>query len=617
MADSLYWSTSLALNFEGADGANSPASFVDVSPTPKTPTVTGAAQLDTGITPATGTGALLLSGGAASLTYTGGAPFDFGTGGAPALGDFCIEFWVRPASIGTAQYLVSYSNPTVPAGTDYAFGIYLSTAGKIATFVKNSAGTDFGAIIGSTTLVVSTWYHIAFVRNSGVCSLYVNGLAEGGTANALIAIATPASRIFQIGVVGGTSFATCSIDGVRVTKGNPRYTSNFSLALPTALFEAESPATATSILTAPMGVLQSTSGSGSNITGPMGSLVARTGANSNLSSPKPILRAVFGSTAGENAFTGSAPMGQLQSLSGATARMQSPSGVLVATVTVPISVRAELTGPAGSLVSSSTVGVLVQADLRLSSAGTLVATTGARAQMQGRMGALQAIATVGVLARFAGSVPMGELNAMMTAGVVVRAELLSPMLRPTDRMTALLVAPMGSLTAVARAVVAVVYEAYAVNLKPGSKMPNQVTRYTNYPFNQIVRFQNKYIGVADDGLYLLGGATDYDDTTPAGPAWAWHTAITDFNSPQKKNVREAVFSGRLGPKATASVSVREAADTTYAATIVRGTAAQNHRIKYGRGLSARYWSFGLADADGGECDVDRVEFDAAELGRKL
>ena len=212
---------------------------------------------------------------------------------------------------------------------------------------------------------------------------------------------------------------------------------------------------------------------------------------------------------------------------------------------------------------------------------------------------------------------MGELNAMMTAGVVVRAELLSPMIRPTARAAAQLVAPMGRLTAMATAVVAVVYEAYAVNLKPGPKMPNQVTRYTAYPFNQIVRFQGRYIGVADDGLYELGGDTDYDATTPAGPAWAWYTGETDFNSPQKKNVREAMFAGRLGPSATASVSVREAVAQTYDATIVRGSSAQNHRIKYGRGLSARYWSFGWSDPDGGTCEPDAIEFEAAELGRKL
>jgi hypothetical protein len=396
--------------------------------------------------------------------------------------------------------------------------------------------------------------------------------------------------------------------------------------------------TATANLTAPMGGnLRATTGSNVRLFAPMGAvsgvilirssafngaspmgvLESLTGARGVLTSPAGQMRSVSRDSTGERAFNGVSPMGQLVARTGAAARLTAPMGALVASITVPISVRAELTGPTGALLTSGTVSVSVTADLRLSSAGTVQAFSGGTVRLTGPMSALQAVATAGVLARFAATAPMGDLNALATAGIVVRAELLSPMLRPTDRMTALLVAPMGSLTAVARAVVAVVYEAYAVNLKPGSKMPNQVTRYTNYPFNQIVRFQNKYIGVADDGLYLLGGATDYDDTTPAGPAWAWHTAITDFNSPQKKNVREAVFSGRLGPKATASVSVREAADTTYAATIVRGTAAQNHRIKYGRGLSARYWSFGLADADGGECDVDRVEFDAAELGRKL
>ena len=461
---------------------------------------------------------------------------------------------------------------TVEAGETF-FGCSLfgpdTTDGRPWQVNEESDG-DSDAV---TTPAINTEYTGTYVIEDGAQTLTF----MGNTINSTVAFVNAGLGVNRISVKVGAGFKLMSI-----------------------LAEDNQAIPVTAELTSPKGVLKSFPGARATLTAPMGTL-----------------RSVSHDSTGERAFNGVSPMGQLVARTGATARMQAPMGVLVASVTVPISVRAELTGPSGSLVSSSTVGVMVRADLRLSRAGTLVATTGAQAKMTGPMGALQAIATAGVLVRFAGSVPMGELNAMIAAGVVVRAELLSPMIRPTARAAAQLVAPMGRLTAMATAVVAVVYEAYAVNLKPGPKMPNQVTRYTAYPFNQIVRFQGRYIGVADDGLYELGGDTDYDATTPAGPAWAWYTGETDFNSPQKKNVREAMFAGRLGPSATASVSVREAVAQTYDATIVRGSSAQNHRIKYGRGLSARYWSFGWSDPDGGTCEPDAIEFEAAELGRKL
>ena len=67
---------------------------------------------------------------------------------------------------------------------------------------------------------------------------------------------------------------------------------------------------------------------------------------------------------------------------------------------------------------------------------------------------------------------------------------------------------------------------------------------------------------------------------------------------------------------TASVSIGEAADETYAATIVRGSTAQAHRVKYGKGLKAEYWSFGFSGT-GPTCDVDSMEHEPVELTRRL
>ncbi len=603
-ADLYYWYTSLVLNFTGADNSTT---ITDESPTPKsTNTVAGNAKITSN--------ALALDGSGDYINYASNAAFDFG-----ASDDFAIEFdWTPTTASGADQVLLHYGATTFSANTDLAIYVIHGTtalSGKIRASIYN--GTTAYSVDSLAALVAGTKYRIAITRVSGTLRLFIQGVLQQ-SVSAAVAINTPSGRIFDFGrfVAADPRYASGSFDKVRITKGQGRYIVSYTPDTDD-LLDVPAPGTVDADLSAPMGTLVARSGAYTSLTAPAGTLASKTGMTVNLTAPQGVLRSVSHDSTGERAFVGSAPMGQLVARTGAIARLQAPMGTLVASVTVPISVRAELTAPSGSMVSSSTVSVMVNADLRLSRAGTLVATGGAQARMTGPMGTLQAVATVGALVRFAGSVPIGELTTMMTAGIVVRAELVAPMIRPAPRAAAQLVAPMGRLTAIASAVVEVTYEAYAVNLLPGEGMPHQVTRYTGFPFNQIVRFQGNYYGVADDGLYLLGGATDYHVSAPAKPAWSFRTGITDFGSRQVKVARETIVGGRLGPSVTASVSVGEAADQTYSAAIVAGFGAKNYRVKYGKGLNARYWSFGFADPAGSDVNIDTLEFDVRETSRKL
>ena len=340
----------------------------------------------------------------------------------------------------------------------------------------------------------------------------------------------------------------------------------------------------------------------------------RTGARISSSMPAPRVAAT--GRPSEESVTTAMPMAQVSARMGNNvgAAMPMPVAAAEVTTTIMVNVQASMPSPRSAAVITATA---------LANVTTSMPMVRSDVRMGNRVGAQMprvttlAIGKAGSMISVTTIMPMASVEAEITAEGVMRVACAMPMLQPGPWGRVTTVMPMARVSIIAQSVVEVTYEAYAVNLKPGSKMPNQVTRYTNYPFNQIVRFQGRYIGVADDGLYELGGDTDYDATTPAGPAWALYTGETDFNSPQKKNVREAMFAGRLGPSATASVSVREAVAQTYDATIVRGSSAQNHRIKYGRGLSARYWAFGWSDPAGGVCEPDAIEFEAAELGRKL
>lgn len=310
------------------------------------------------------------------------------------------------------------------------------------------------------------------------------------------------------------------------------------------------------------------------------------------------------------------PMAQVDMRSGArmAASMPMAQVQMDVTTTILIAVDAVMPMPTVSMRATKTESIGVAVTMPTP---TAAARLGSRIRASMPMAGVTFTGVSGSVIQLRATMPMPEVEATLTARAfgVIRAVM--PMLVPSPygRITAMM--PMPQVDMQGRTVVSVTYEAYAVNLKPGEKMPHQVTRYTDFPFNQIVRYQGRYIASADDGLYELGGDTDYDPVTPAGPAWSWKTGITDFRSSQIKQVREAIVGARLGPRVTASVSVGEAAERTYAGTIVRGQTAQSRRVKYGRGLDGRYWSFGLADAAGGACDIDTLEFDVTEQGRKI
>ena len=496
----------------------------------------------------------------------------------------------------------------------WALGINHNTAGKIHAFFYSGINqTPSGGLISTTVLTSGAWVHIAFVRASGVATLYINGIAEA-TAAAASSINTPASRVMEVGRLNGTNYAAGHMDGLRLTKGYARYTATFTPD--TALFEVSPTGTAEIDVSAPMPTVFVAGAGSIDFTMPMPTLEFTTAMRADLTAPMPTVDMTGRNTYGENAIDFTMPMPTVEMRLGVQASVSAPMPTVEFEVTTTIMVVIDVTAPMPSLAMSVTTTGLVsiQATAPMPSVDML---GGARLAATAPMPTVDIEGTTGSTLTIVASAPMAEVAMEMSSGGTMSfaVEVPMPVAGPWGRIVG--VAPMARVEIIASSVVVVTYEAYAVNLKPGPKMPNQVTRYTNYPFNQILRFQGRHIGVADDGLYELGGDTDYDATTPAGPAWAWYTGETDFNSPQKKNVREAMFAGRLGPSATASVSVREAVAQTYDATIVRGSSAQNHRIKYGRGLSARYWSFGWSDPDGGTCEPDAIEFEAAELGRKL
>lgn len=225
---------------------------------------------------------------------------------------------------------------------------------------------------------------------------------------------------------------------------------------------------------------------------------------------------------------------------------------------------------------------------------------------------LAASGTAGVAGAVTATLPLFVAVATGTIGNTASADITLPSLSMVTGVRAPISLPSLNLVAIGTATVAVSYEAYALNLKhTNDKTNDELTRYTNFPFDRIVRYKDSYYGMNATGLYLLEGTTDDGDPIP----WEVATHITDFGNPKIKTVQHAYFGGRLGPDATVTLSVGEQADNSYSYTTPRGQTVQNYRQVFGKGAKARYFSLGVSGED--EIELDSLELAVTELARRI
>lgn len=344
---------------------------------------------------------------------------------------------------------------------------------------------------------------------------------------------------------------------------------------------------------------------------PMAALRAAGGGAALLLAPSASIEAAGRDSTGDQSFTYTAPVPVLQAFGGAQARLVAPSPALSLTGTVSGQGRAALAPPAALIEADGRVSGTAGAALR-APASRLVGYGGAVCSITVAGATLQARGTSGAIGRAALTLPLFQLTASGSRQNHGRAELLAPAARLGAQAQAWLLAPAARLSAIGTAVVAVSYEAYSVNLSHGDpEAPHEVTHYTQFPFDRIVRYQSSYFGVAADGLYLLEGTTDDGDAI----GYAVKTCVDDFKASELKTIDAACFAGRLGAASTVTLLAGETGAATYDFTTPRGPAAQNHRQRFGKGVKSRYFALALAGDDSFE--LDAIELDVRKLKRRI
>jgi hypothetical protein len=200
------------------DGTNGSTTITDNSPSPKTVTAVGNAQIST-TAPKFGTGSIFLDGTGDWLTTPSNTGFAFGTA------DFTIEGWLKPAVV-TASDRIFFDTRVDPDDTGIVF--FIDPNGRLNSYQGGSLRANSGSLL----LTSNVWQHFAYVRAAGVLYVYIGG-SLGGSAALTTNLTSPGT--VRIGVREDDTLPYEGyIDDLRITKGVARYTANFTP--PTAAF---------------------------------------------------------------------------------------------------------------------------------------------------------------------------------------------------------------------------------------------------------------------------------------------------------------------------------------------------------------------------------------------
>ena len=127
-----------------------------------------------------------------------------------------------------------------------------------------------------------------------------------------------------------------------------------------------------------------------------------------------------------------------------------------------------------------------------------------------------------------------------------------------------------------------------------------VTEYTGYCFNSFCCFNGKYLGANSSGIFELSGDDDNGTDIDA----SIKTATADVGRGQPKKLRDAWLFARKGLM-TFTVIADEDNEFTYNADVENAN-IHEERVKVGRGIKGRGFSFVLANVDGSDFDIDSI-----------
>jgi hypothetical protein len=227
--DPQFGSVSLLLHGNGANGSTT---ITDNSPTPKTVTAIGNAQISTAESKFGGA-SIAFDGSEDYASVTSSSAFDLGISNEP----FTVEFWFyRNATGNHAFFAKGGGDSSWNTNTGYQYFAFIFDGVLYWMWNQNIAVLSPVSISTSTLPAINQWHHYAASYDGTNTKLFING-TQIGSNNSNIYIAPSAANRVRVGaspVDAGLISLNGYIDDFRITKGVARYTANFTP--PTAAF---------------------------------------------------------------------------------------------------------------------------------------------------------------------------------------------------------------------------------------------------------------------------------------------------------------------------------------------------------------------------------------------
>jgi len=201
------------------DGVNASTTFTDGGVHQHTVTANADAQVST-TESKFGGASLYLDGTGDYLSIPDSTYWDLGSE------EFCIDCWIkRGAGSGSTRVIVARWDYS--AGDYRCWGLQLNTSNQIVGYVSTN-GTDGGATtVTGTTVLDTSWHHLAFLRIANTLYVYLDGVFENSESFSSSVYDSNRSIFIGANNAGGDNLYDGYIDEFRISKGIGRWTEDF------------------------------------------------------------------------------------------------------------------------------------------------------------------------------------------------------------------------------------------------------------------------------------------------------------------------------------------------------------------------------------------------------
>jgi hypothetical protein len=208
------------------NGTNGSTTITDNSPSPKTVTAVGNAQISTAQSKFGGS-SIAFDGNGDYLTIPDSTAWNLPN-------DFTIEAWVYLTAY-SASWFGAFGAAVVSqynfSGGGPDSGWQLRINGTASSYTTINLYTGLTDLNFATTVSLNTWTHVAVTRSGSSIRAFVGGTQAGSTVTNNDAFTESGTRPLWIGGLNDAAYRFWFpgyMDDLRITKGVARYTANFT-----------------------------------------------------------------------------------------------------------------------------------------------------------------------------------------------------------------------------------------------------------------------------------------------------------------------------------------------------------------------------------------------------